>query len=100
MAIPLTTVTVPTPQPYDSKFDSRNQENLAYVWLQIFQAAKASGEQVNLNPQAATLTVDLGDLTQAVKDLHFNGEEISFPLPDGPEITFKFTRRASSLLSV
>jgi ferredoxin len=44
----------------------------------------------------AALTV----IAQAVKDLHFNGEEISFPLPDGPEITFKFTRRSSSLLAV
>mgnify|MGYP001369093493 CR=1 FL=1 len=98
MAIPLTTVTIPTPQPYSKDDGTRNQENYYYVWLQILQAAKNAGESVSLNPSTA-LTVDLAELVQAVKDLHFNGEEISFPLPDGPEITLKFTRRSASLLT-
>jgi hypothetical protein len=98
MAIPLTTITIPTPQPYSKQEDTRNTENYYYVWLQILQAAKDAGETVTLNPSTA-LTVDLAELVQAVKDLHFNGEEISFPLPDGPEITLKFTRRTSSLLA-
>lgn len=98
MAIPLTTITIPTPEPYQKQDPTRNQENLAYVQMQIYAALKAAGETVSMNPSTA-LTVDLTDLIQAVKDLQFNGEEISFPLPDGPEITFKFTRRSASLLA-
>lgn len=70
----LTTVTIPTPEPYDSKNDTRNQENLAYVYLQLLQVAKAAGEQVSFNPSTA-LSVDLSALTSAVQSLAFNNEE-------------------------
>jgi hypothetical protein len=98
MAIPLTTITIPTPQPYAKSDATRNTENYYYVWLQILQAAKDAGETVTLNPSTA-LTVDLSDLTQAVKDLLLNGYELSVPLPNGPELTLKFTSRSLSLLT-
>ena len=98
MAIPLTTITVPTPQPYTKHEPTRNAENYYYVWLQILQAAKTAGESVTLNP-STSLTVDLSELTQAVKDLLLNGYELSVPLPDGPELTLKFTSRSLSLVT-
>lgn len=99
MAIPLTTITIPTPQPYDKQNSERNRENYYYVWLQILQAAKNAGESVSLNP-STSLAVDLADLVQAVRDLMYNGQELSIPLPDGPELTLKFTSRALSLQTV
>lgn len=96
MSIPLTTITIPTPQPYDEKNPTQQQENYYYVWLQIFQAAKTADERVNLDP-STSLTVDLTDLIQAVKDLSLNGQELSIPLLEGPEITLKFTHRSLSL---
>lgn len=96
MAIPLTTITIPTPEPYLKNDPTRNQENFWYVWLQILQVAKDAGESVTLNP---SMTIDLADLTQAVKDLMLNGQELSLPLPNGPELTLKFTGRSLSLLT-
>ena len=78
MAIPLTTITIPTPQPYTKQDATRNNENYYYVWLQILQAAKDANESVTLNP-STSLTVDLADLTQAVQDLTFTGEKIEIP---------------------
>jgi hypothetical protein len=98
MAIPLTPITIPTPAPYYDKDPHKQRENYYYVWLQILQAAKTAGESVSLNPSTA-LTVDLSELTQAVKDLLLNGYELSVPLPDGPELTLKFTSRSLSLLT-
>jgi hypothetical protein len=99
MAIPLTTITIPTPQPYDEKDPERQRENYFYVWLQILQAAKTAGESVSLNP-STSLSIDLSDLVQAVKDLAFNGYEFSLPgLLEGQELTFRFTHKTTSLLS-
>ncbi len=78
MAIPLTSITIPTPQPYDAKDPTRQQEDYYYVWLQILQAAKTAGESVSLNP-STSLNVDLADLVQAVQDLAFTGEKIEMP---------------------
>jgi ferredoxin len=38
-------------------------------------------------------------IAQAVKDLSLNGYELSVPLPDGPELTLKFTSRSLSLVT-
>jgi hypothetical protein len=70
----LQNITIPTPEPYDDKDPTRQQENYYYVYLQLLQAAKTAGEQVSFNPSTA-LSVDLSDLTAAVQSLAFNNEE-------------------------
>ncbi len=78
MAIPLTNITIPTPQPYDKQSPTRQQEDYYYVWLQIMQTAKAAGESVTLNP-STSLNVDLAELVTAIKDLACTGERIEIP---------------------
>lgn len=68
----LTTITIPTPEPYLKNDPTRNVENLAYVQLQIYAAAKAAGETVSLNPSAPDLTA----LIEALHALQYNGETI------------------------
>lgn len=46
-----------------------------------------------------SLIAAINALTQAVKDLMYQGQELSIPLPDGPELTLKFTSRTASLLT-
>jgi hypothetical protein len=65
----LTTITIPTPEPYSKNDATRNQENLAYVQLQILSVAKTNGEAVAVN---------LTDVVQAVQDLQFNGQILDF----------------------
>lgn len=78
MAVPLTTITIPTLQPYDPEHPDRNRENYAYVQIQLLQAAKDAGESVSFNT-SAELTVDLTDLIAAIEDLSFTGERIDIP---------------------
>lgn len=77
MAIPLTNITVPTPEPYSKNDPSRNQENLAYVQLQIYEAAKTAGESVSFNP-STSLSVDLAELIAAIEALQHNGQVFDF----------------------
>lgn len=94
MAIPLTTITIPTPAPYDNKNPEMQRENFYYVWLQILQAAKYAGESVSLNPSTA-LTVDLSQLVAAVQALAFNNQEI-----DLGDLTIRFRGRVLSIEEV
>jgi len=77
--INLSGVTVPTPQPYDDKFDTRNAENFYFVALQIFQLLKDAAFKVPDKDETATETV------KAIQDLQYNGETLDL----GPlQITF------------
>jgi hypothetical protein len=71
----LTTITIPTPEPYAKQDSARNQENYYYVYLQLLAVAKANGESVSFNPSSA-LSVDLSTVVAALHDLQFNGEVI------------------------
>ena len=68
--VSLATITIPTPEPYDSQYPHRQQENYLYVWLQILDQAKQGGESISLSD---------ADLTEAVQDLAFTGEKITIP---------------------
>lgn len=102
--ITLSAVTIPTPAPYDSHDDQKQQENLAYVQLQICQALKDASfripdaqEVTRLVQELQTLNTnltniktaidgitlnvsptDLTDITQAIKDLQYNDNVIDF----------------------
>lgn len=102
--ITLSGVTIPTPQPYSDKDPLKQQENLAYVQLQVCQQLQAANfripdaqevtrlvqeiQTLNTNLvnittaiQAISLTVtptDLTALTQAVENLAFNDTELDF----------------------
>lgn len=102
--ITLTGVTIPTPAPYYDKDPLKQQENLAYVQLQICQQLQAASfripdaqevtrlvqelQTLNTNLTAIktaidgiTLNVtpqDLTDLIQAVQNLQFNDQELDF----------------------
>lgn len=66
----LSSVTIPTPQPYDDKEPTRQLENLSYVLLQMFDQAKQAGFTFN------DATVDVSGIEQAVQDLKYNGQVI------------------------
>lgn len=70
MPIPLTTITVPTPEPYNSSYPHQQQENFFFVLLQIFDQAKQAGDSITLSN---------ADLTEAVQDLAFTGGKIEVP---------------------
>lgn len=91
MDISLENITIPTPAAYDSADPTKQSENFFYVLNQILATAKTAEEPI---------TVNTAPLVQAVKDLMFNGFELSIPILEGPEITFKFTSRSLSLLQV
>lgn len=66
--ISLSSITIPTPQPYDKTQPERQRENLSYVLLQILQEAKAANDDDPfgllgaLQQSAATVQVELEDL--------------------------------------
>jgi hypothetical protein len=63
--VSLTTITIPTPQPYDSKDSQRQIENLCYVLLQIFSQAKATGDTdpFGLLSHRPNINLELDDLS-------------------------------------
>lgn len=91
MAIPLTNITIPTPEPFDKQAATRNQENYYYVYLQLLQAAKTAGESVTFNPSTA-LSMDLSAVVQALHDLQFNGQIFDFG-----GLRLKFEGKASGI---
>ena len=87
--ITFSTLTIPTPQPYDNKNSSRNLEDMCYVILQILQQAKTAGVVISDQGLAAITTAignlslsvppaDFEELTQAVQDLRFNSITLDF----------------------
>lgn len=88
-------LTLPTPQPYDKNDSNRQQENFFYALNQILAQLKANNETKDLNPATnQTVNVNLDDLTQAVKDLAFNGEEINLAgIVPGLALTIKLSGR-------
>jgi hypothetical protein len=58
----LTTVTIPTPEPYDASNPDKQRENLCYVVLQILLAAKTNNESVSLDTDALTFNGQVLDL--------------------------------------
>lgn len=92
-------LTVPTPQPYDKNDGNRQQENFFYVLNQILAQLKTNNETKELNPTLSqTVNVDLTDLTQAVQDLAFNGQEINLQdIVTGLNLILKFTGRTLNL---
>lgn len=64
--VELSSITVPTPEPYDDKDPDRQRENLAYVALQVIAQMQAHSMTVS----AAMLN---GDLVQALEDLQYQG---------------------------
>lgn len=65
--IVFSTLTIPTPQPYDDAHPHRQRENLFYVLNQIAAQFKTNGVVLD------------ADLTQAVLDLSYAGQEIDLP---------------------
>lgn len=77
--IDLTDIIIPTPAAYNEDHPFQQAENLAYVKLQIYAKMQAAGW--TLTDQPATVggnTIDLSELTQAVKDLRSNGDVFDF----------------------
>jgi hypothetical protein len=74
------TITVPTPEPYDEQHADRQRENCYYVVNQLLAQLHANNATVDLEPVLqALLDVDLTDLIQAVQDLAFTGTSIELP---------------------
>lgn len=89
-------LTLPTPEPYDSKHPYKQHENFYYALNQILTTLKSNNATLDLEQTIqATLNADLSELTQAVQDLSFAGE--SFDLPGlnikrtGKVITIEYT---------
>lgn len=78
--ITFSSLTIPTPEPYDKQSPTKQQENYYYVMNQILAQMKANGETKDINPSSSqTVNVDLTDLIAAVQDLAFTGEKIELP---------------------
>ena len=73
--INLSEVTIPTPAAYDSEDPFKQQENLAYVKLQILTLLKTAGGKV----------ADSNDLVEAVNALQNNEQKIDL---QGQRITW------------
>lgn len=77
--INLSTITIPTPQAYDDKFDTRNTENFFFVMLQILDLLKTAAFKVPDKDETDTAHI------LALQDLMYNGETLDL----GPlQITF------------
>lgn len=88
--IDLSTVSVPTPQPYNDKAPTQNSENFYFAALQILQSLQAASFKVGDKDQANTIAnaitnlslsvppADMTALTQAVKDLKLTDAVIDF----------------------
>jgi hypothetical protein len=92
-------LTIPTPQPFERSAPSQQQENFFYVLNQILGQLKANNETKELNPTATqTVNVDLADLTQAVKDLAFNGQMLDLSgLIPGLALQIRLTNHSLTL---
>jgi hypothetical protein len=104
-------LTIPTPEPYDRSASTKQQENFYYVLNQIMAQLKINNETKTLNLDLTTLintianlhltanmSVDLTDLTNAVKDLAFNGQAINLSgLLPGLHVKLEFTGRGDDL---
>lgn len=79
--IEFSTLTIPTPEPYDDKDENRQRENFFFVANQILTQAKAQGMTLSDLMSQGTLTFEsavLEELRDAVKDLQFNSMTIDF----------------------
>ena len=77
--INLSTLSIPTPQPYSKNDATRNNENFYYVMLQVLDLLKSAAFKVPDKDEAVTETV------KALQDLQFNGQVLDL----GPlQITF------------
>lgn len=87
----------PTPQPYDKNLPTQNQENAAFLFMQIVELFKNAGAQlelpfnvtlqnlppINVSISNATLGMtlqggELAEIRDALKDLKFNDVVIDF----------------------
>lgn len=82
MSVLLSAVTVPPPEPYDAKDDTRQQENFFYALNQVLKEGNTQGltvaEALGFGYSESAGDVDFSELTQAVKDLQFNSTTMDF----------------------
>lgn len=68
-------VTVPTPEPYDKTLPTKQQENLAYVALQVCAQAQAQGVKLAYTDDADNPRgLLVNGSTLAIQDLRYNGQ--------------------------
>lgn len=86
--INLNQLTIPIPQPYSRSEPTRNQEDLAFVLLQLLELAKEAGFAVSdqLNITVSGVEVNLTGVENALKDLKFNS--LTFDLGDKYRLVF------------
>ena len=76
-------LTIPTPEPYNKKHPNKQFENTCFVLLQLFELLKVDGhtitETVNVNVENVSLSLGGGVLEEIrdnIADLKFNGYTI------------------------
>ena len=90
MPVNLSTITFPTPEPFDKTQPEKQRENMAFVMLQVLEAFKQQNPTIDIDIVQALTTIttainvlsaitgDNSDLVQAVKDLKFNNVTFSY----------------------
>lgn len=70
-------LTVPTPEPYDSKNPERQRENFFYALNQVLGELKAASAEISINifvPEISTsVALSAPGIEEAIRDLKYEG---------------------------
>jgi hypothetical protein len=84
LQIDLSTLTIPTPEPYDKKNPEQQRENMAFVALQILQQVAAFGTILEI---PTTIGVEPNGSMQGVEDAIRDLLAVGYSVKIGP-VTF------------
>ena len=82
MPIDLSTITIPTPEPYQKNEPDQQRENLAFVVLQVIETIKQQNPIFDVDIVQAIKdlqlqTAPMSEIVQAIKDLQFQTAHIT-----------------------